>query len=100
VSGIRVSQTPMSVSHDALSRCVPLLFAVIQVKGAVCRCKEASRSIGASEDVSEMREMRAERSCEAVATRIFSSSSSVLGIEQTDVIGAECTDAVYLDSCE
>lgn len=91
VLGIAVSQNPMSVSHDAVRRCVPVGEAAMAERGAVCRCSDAT---DAAFDVEEMqkRVRRAERSCEAVAKRMLSTSVADEG-EGTRVIaliGALC----------
>ena len=80
---------------------MPFVFAAMEDRGAVCKWRDArvlvwGRSVGDVESGSMSSDNRAVRSWDAVARSMEDEEG--LGV-QTDVIGAACTGAVWINSC-
>lgn len=93
--GTRVSQRPIKVSQEEVSKCVPDELDAIEETDAVCKCNFArvfDSELDAESDDSVIRVIWADKSCEEVAIRWEAWSSSTLdcgiGTTQREVIGA------------
>jgi hypothetical protein len=96
VSGMLVDQSPMRPSQPAVRIFSPSRLDATSARGESCKCSAASGVEVVSVPSSEMRDICAVRSCEAV-TRSTSWSEGAAGLDDTtvkEVIGAACKGVV------
>ena len=96
VSGMLVDHSPMSPSQPAVRMFFPSWLDTTPATGVSCKCNVASGVQVVRAPSSDMREICAVRSCEAVTTSRSSSGESA-GFDDTmakDVMGAGCKGAV------
>jgi hypothetical protein len=98
VSGMFVDHSPMSPSQPAVSILFPSWLDATSATGASCKCNVASGVDVVRVPSSEIWQICAMRSCEAVTTSSFSPSSAGVavcdGTMVKDVMGAGCRGAV------
>ena len=95
-SGILVDHSPISPSQPAVRMCFPSRVDATSAMGASCKCNVASGvEVVVCVPSSDMRDICAVRSCEAVTTSRSSSEEAASdGVTAKEVTGAACSGAV------